>query len=73
MSILERFAAFAEGLAPEQRGAVEEFLVSIMDSHAPEFALTAEDLAEVERRGNDPAPERIDEAAFRAKLQSHAR
>lgn len=69
MTIFEKFAAFAEALPPEQRSEVEDFLASIMDSDLPEFGLTADELAEIDRRIADPNPERIDEATFRAKLR----
>ena len=69
MTILEKFLAFAEGLPRDQLSEVEDFLASIMDSSSAEFALTTEELAEIDRRLADPRTERIDDATFRAKLR----
>lgn len=69
MTILEKFLTFAEGLAPDQRSEVDDFLASIMDSASPEFALTADELGEIDRRLADPNPERIADATIRAKLR----
>jgi len=69
MTILEQFVAFAEGLSPEQRSEIEDFLASIMDADSSEFALTADELAEIDRRVASPRSEWVDEATFRAKLR----
>jgi hypothetical protein len=69
MTILEKFVAFTEGLTAERRAAVEEILASLMDSDSPEFALTADELAEIDRRMADPNPERLDHETVMAKVR----
>jgi hypothetical protein len=56
MTILEKFKTFAEALPAERRREVEEILASLMDSESPEFDLTGDDLAELDRRIADPEP-----------------
>ena len=73
MTILEKFVAYAEALPADDRRGIEDFLASIMEAASPEFDLTAEQLAEIDRRLADPSPERIDDATFRAKLRNLAR
>jgi hypothetical protein len=50
ITILEQFMVFAEALPADELQEVESLLASIMDSHSGEFELTAEELAELERR-----------------------
>ncbi len=69
MSIFEQFAAFAEALPDDRRAEIADFLTSIMDADSPAFALTADELAEIDKRIGDSAHAPIDDATFRAKLR----
>jgi hypothetical protein len=60
MSILEKFNAYAEALPPERRREIDDLLASIMESDSPEFDLTPDELAELDRRMADPHPEYAD-------------
>ena len=66
MTILEKFVAFAQALAAEERQEVESLLASIMNGHAAEFELTPEELTELDRRMADPNPEYADPAEIEA-------
>ena len=70
MTILERFIAFTEGLAPERLRRVEEILEAIMHDDG-EAGFTPEQLAELDRRLAEPDPQYADpedvEAIFRRR------
>jgi hypothetical protein len=66
MSILEKFNAYAEALPPERRREIDDLLASIMESDSPEFDLTPDELAELDRRMADPHPVYADPKAMAA-------
>jgi hypothetical protein len=57
MTSLEKFFSFAQRLPADQREAVEEALAALMDSMSERFSFSARELAEIDRRAADPAPE----------------
>ena len=69
MSILEQFKAFAEALPEDRRHEIEAILASLMEAEAPEYQLTSDEAAEIDRRRAHPGAANIDDATFRAKLR----
>ena len=48
--MLEKFMAFAKGLPADRLESVEEVLAALMESHSDKYDLTADQLAELDRR-----------------------
>lgn len=57
MTSLEKFLSFAERLPADQLESVEAALAALMDSFSDRFNLSADELAEIDRRVANPAPE----------------
>ena len=57
MTSLEKFLSFAQRLPADQLETVEEALAALMESMSERFGFSAGELAEVDRRAADPAPE----------------
>lgn len=57
MTSLEKFISFAQRLPADQLEAVEASLSALMDSLSEQFDFSAAELAEIDRRLADPAPE----------------
>ena len=60
MTIYEKFAEFAERLPDDRRHEIEELLADIMAGEDAADEFTAEELAELKRRMDDPNPEYAD-------------
>jgi hypothetical protein len=60
MTVLEKFVAFAEGLSAERRQAIENLLADMMGAEDAESAFTPAELAELQRRLDDPNPQYAD-------------
>ena len=60
MTIFEKFAEFAQGLPDDRRREFEELLADLMASEQATEEFTAEELAELKRRMDDPNPEYAD-------------
>lgn len=57
MTMLEKFMAFAKGLPADRLESVEEVLAALMESHSDKYDLTADQLAELDRRVAEERPE----------------
>lgn len=57
MTMLEKFIAFAKGLPADRLESVEEVLAALMESHSEKYDLTADQLAELDRRVAEERPE----------------
>ena len=57
MTMLEKFMAFAKGLPADRLESVEEVLAVLMESHSEKYDLTADQLAELDRRVAEERPE----------------
>ena len=57
MTMLEKFMAFAKGLPADRLESVEEVLAVLMESHSDKYDLTADQLAELDRRVAEERPE----------------
>lgn len=67
MTSLEKFMSFAQALPVDQLEAVEASLSALMESLSEQFDLSPRELAEIDRRVANPAPEFSSEAEI-AKL-----
>jgi hypothetical protein len=67
MTSLEKFISFAQALPADQLEAVEASLSALMESLSEQFDLSPQELAEIDRRVANPAPEFSSEAEI-AKL-----
>ncbi|BBB09112.1 MULTISPECIES: hypothetical protein [unclassified Sphingopyxis] len=67
MTSLEKFMSFAQALPADQLEAVEASLSALMESLSEQFDLSPRELAEIDRRVANPAPEFSSEAEI-AKL-----
>jgi hypothetical protein len=54
MTTLEKFISFAKTLDGDQRGSLDAVLTSVMESYSDNYALTEDELAEIDRRVADP-------------------
>jgi hypothetical protein len=57
MTLLEKFMSFAQTLPADQLEAVEASLAALMESLSEKFGFSPQELAEIDRRVADPAPE----------------
>ena len=67
MTSLKKFMSFAQALPADQLEAVEASLSALMESLSEQFDLSPRELAEIDRRVANPAPEFSSEAEI-AKL-----
>ena len=67
MTSLEKFMSFAQALPADQLEAVEASLSALMESLSEQFGLSQQELAEIDRRVANPAPEFSSQAEI-AKL-----
>ena len=56
MGILDSFISFTRGLTGERRQAIEAELAALMESYSIQYALTPEEIAEIDRRLAEPHP-----------------
>jgi uncharacterized protein YigA (DUF484 family) len=68
MTKLDKFVAFARELPADRLERLEEVLDDLMHDLAPENDFTPEELAEIDRRLADAAPEMADPAEIEALL-----
>lgn len=57
MTVLEKFVSFVKRLPAEQLGSLEANLADLMASYSEEFALTDEEISEIDKRIADPNPQ----------------
>ena len=56
MTVLDRFFDFTKGLSGDRLDAIEEALAELMASHSDDYALSPDELAEIDRRLAEPRP-----------------
>ena len=54
MTVLERFISFTKALPADRLGTVEDAMTAMMDGFAGDYALTASESAEIDRRLAEP-------------------
>ena len=57
MTVLDKFISFAKTLPADRRGPVEDAMQAMMNSFADEYAFTASETAELDRRLAEPKAE----------------
>ena len=57
MTILEKFLSFVKELPSDQLGSLEAGLAELMESYSGDYALSKEEIAEIDRRMADPDPQ----------------
>lgn len=66
MTMLEKFMAFAKALPADRLESVEEVLATLMETYSDKYDLTADQLAEMEKRLAEKNPEYASQAEITA-------
>ena len=66
MTMLEKFMAFAKALPADRLESVEEVLAALMETYSDKYDLTADQLAEMDRRVAEENPEYASQEAITA-------
>tara|TARA_R110002124_G_scaffold42459_4_gene130592 strand:- start:380 stop:604 length:225 start_codon:yes stop_codon:yes gene_type:complete len=66
MTMLEKFMAFAKDLPADRLESVEEVLAALMETYSDKYDLTADQLAEMDRRVAEENPEYASQEAITA-------
>ena len=57
MTVLEKFISFAKALPADRRGTVDDAMTAMMDGFVDQYAFTASETAELDRRLAQPKAE----------------
>ncbi len=66
MTVLEKFMVFAKDLPADRLESVEEVLAALMETYSEKYDLTADQMAEMEKRMAEKNPEYASQEAITA-------